>query len=97
MQNNSPSLETILSNLKIDSLNEMQLASIQANSANDNVILLSATGSGKTLAYLLPTIQLLDPALKKVQALILVPSRELAIQIDEVFRKMATGYKVTCC
>jgi len=32
-----------------------------------------------------------------VQALILVPSRELAIQIDEVFRKMATGYKVTCC
>ena len=97
MQNNSPSLETILSNLKIDSLNEMQLASIQANSANDNVILLSATGSGKTLAYLLPTLQLLDPALKKVQALILVPSRELAIQIDEVFRKMATGYKVTCC
>ena len=97
MQINYPSQETILSNLKIDSLNEMQLASIQANSANDNVILLSATGSGKTLAYLLPTIQLLDPAFKKVQALILVPSRELAIQIDEVFRKMATGYKVTCC
>ncbi|MCW3090114.1 MAG: box helicase [Ferruginibacter sp.] len=75
----------------------MQLASIKANEESDNVILLSATGSGKTLAYLLPVVQLLNPERKKVQALILVPSRELAIQIDEVFRKMATGYKVTCC
>jgi ATP-independent RNA helicase DbpA len=97
MQNNTSSLEIILSDLKIDSLNEMQLASIQANENNDNILLLSATGSGKTLAYLLPTIQLLDSSLKNVQALILVPSRELAIQIDEVFRKMATGFKVTCC
>ena len=97
MQKNTNTLETILSNLKIDSLNEMQLASIQANENNDNILLLSATGSGKTLAYLLPTIQLLDFSLKNVQALILVPSRELAIQIDEVFRKMATGFKVTCC
>jgi superfamily II DNA/RNA helicase len=87
----------MLSNLKIDALNEMQLASIRANQAHDNVLLLSTTGSGKTLAYLLPVIQLLNPALKQVQALILVPSRELALQIDEVFRKMATGYKVTCC
>jgi len=97
MQNTLISVDTILSNLKIDALNEMQEASIKANAESDNVILLSATGSGKTLAYLLPVIQLLDPALKKVQALVLVPSRELAIQIDEVFRKMATGYKVTCC
>ncbi len=97
MQTNNISPDTILSNLKIDALNEMQQASIKANEENDNVILLSATGSGKTLAYLLPIVQLLSPELKKVQALILVPSRELAIQIDEVFRKMSTGYKVTCC
>ena len=97
MQTNKITTETILSNLKIDALNEMQLASIKANEENDNVILLSATGSGKTLAYLLPVVQLLHTDLKKVQALILVPSRELAIQIDEVFRKMATGFKVTCC
>lgn len=97
MQKNNLSTDTILSNLKIDALNEMQHASIEANENNDNIILLSATGSGKTLAYLLPVVQLLSPELKKVQALILVPSRELAIQIDEVFRKMTTGYKVTCC
>ena len=97
MQNNQISTDTILANLKIEALNEMQKASLKANETNDNVILLSGTGSGKTLAYLLPIVKLLDTKLKKVQALILVPSRELAIQIDEVFRKMATGFKVTCC
>lgn len=97
MQANNLSFDTILSNLKIEALNEMQLASLKANEESDNILLLSATGSGKTLAYLLPLLQLLDKDRKKVQALILVPSRELAIQIDEVFRKMATGYKVTCC
>ena len=94
---NEISIEKILANLKIDALNEMQLASIKANEENDNLILLSTTGSGKTVGFLLPVIKFLKPEIKKVQALILVPSRELAIQIDEVFRKMGTGYKVTLC
>ena len=87
----------ILTNLHIEALNEMQLASIKANNENDNVLLLSSTGSGKTLGFLIPVVQRLDPTIKTVQALILAPSRELAIQIDDVFRKMGTGYKVTCC
>ena len=97
MRYNNIPLDTILASLQIKELNEMQLASLKANVENDNIILLSSTGSGKTLAFLLPIVQLLTKESKKVQALILVPSRELAIQIDEVFRKMATGYKVTCC
>ncbi len=97
MQTNTISIEAILSGLNIDSLNEMQLAAIKASEENDNIILLSTTGSGKTLAYLLPIVQSLNTTSKKVQALVLVPSRELAIQIDEVFRKMATGFKVTLC
>ena len=97
MQTNNFSIASLLSRLKIDSLNEMQEASIKANHENANVIVLSATGSGKTLAYLIPLVQLLQQDSKKVQALVLVPSRELAIQIDEVFRKMGTGFKVTCC
>ena len=97
MQNNNLPSQKILDNLQIKALNEMQLASLKANEENDNIILLSSTGSGKTLAFLLPVVNLLSRESKKVQALILVPSRELAIQIDEVFRKMATGYKVTCC
>ena len=87
----------ILSNLKIEKLNEMQEASIEAINQNADTILLSATGSGKTLAYLLPVVQSLDPDINNVQALIIVPSRELAIQIDDVFRKMGTGFKVTLC
>ena len=87
----------ILSNLKIEQLNEMQEASIDAIKHNKDVILLSATGSGKTLAFLLPVVQSLDADTNNVQALIIVPSRELAIQIDDVFRKMGTGFKVTLC
>ena len=97
MQKNNISTENILASLQIKALNEMQLAALKANEDADEVILLSSTGSGKTLAFLLPIVQKLIKDSKKVQALILVPSRELAIQIDEVFRKMATGYKVTVC
>ena len=94
--NNNTEIKRILDNLKIEELNEMQLASLQAKPTED-VILLSITGSGKTLAFLLPLLQLLKKDIKGVQAIIIVPSRELAIQIDDVFRKMQTGYKVTLC
>lgn len=87
----------ILSNLGFEKLNEIQQASLEANAKNDNVVLLSATGSGKTLAFLLPLLETLDPEINNVQALIIVPSRELAIQIDAVLRKMQTGFKVTLC
>ena len=51
----------------------------------------------KTLAFLLPLLKLFNKESKGVQAMIIVPSRELAIQIDDVFRKMQTGFKVTLC
>ena len=87
----------ILNSLGFEKLNEIQQASLEANAKNDNVVLLSATGSGKTLAFLLPVLERLNPEINNVQALIIVPSRELAIQIDDVFRKMQTGFKVTLC
>ena len=90
-------LESILANFKIDELNEMQQASIVANEKHDDVILLSATGSGKTLAFLLPVLDLLDEQNKQTQALIIVPSRELAMQIEKVFKQMTTAFKITCC
>ncbi len=87
----------ILESLNLPSLNEIQQASLEANAKNDNVVLLSPTGSGKTLAFLLPLLETINPEINNVQALIIVPSRELAIQIDDVFRKMQTGFKVTLC
>ncbi len=75
----------------------MQLAAIEAIDANSQVQLLSATGSGKTLAFLLPLVKMLDPANTSTQAIIIVPSRELALQIESVFKSMGTDLKVTCC
>ena len=91
------STDIILAKLKIKSLNEMQLASIEAITESSDTLLLSATGSGKTLAFLLPLIKLIDPADTKTQAIIIVPSRELALQIETVFKSMGTNLKVTCC
>jgi ATP-independent RNA helicase DbpA len=97
MQTASFSIEDSLSNLQIKALNEMQLASLEANKASDSVVLLADTGSGKTLAFLLPIAQLLDKESKVSQAMIIVSSRELALQIEQVFKKMGTGFKITCC
>jgi len=87
----------VLANLNIEALNEMQLASINANEASADVVLLSATGSGKTLAFLLPLLSSLEPGSKETQALIIAPSRELAMQIEKVFKQMGTGQRITCC
>ena len=86
-----------LSNLKIETLNPMQEAAIDAWKEGKDLILLSPTGSGKTLAYLLPLLETLKPDVKGVQAVVLVPSRELALQIDQVFKSMNTPYKAMSC
>jgi superfamily II DNA/RNA helicase len=89
-------LKKALENLKITALNEMQHAALNA-AAKSDMILLSPTGSGKTLGFLLPLLDVLDPNVSQVQVLILVPSRELALQIEQVFKTMGTGFKVNCC
>jgi len=86
--------QDILTKLNIHTLNSMQEEAISVIKTTANTILLSPTGTGKTLAFLLPILELLDPNNTEVQVLILVPSRELAIQIEQVVRTMGTGYKV---
>ena len=86
--------QDILAKLNISELNPMQEEAISVIESNRNTILLSPTGTGKTLAFLLPIIKTLDPESKDVQVLILVPSRELAIQIEQVVRNMGSGFKV---
>jgi superfamily II DNA/RNA helicase len=89
-------IQQALQNLKINTLNPMQEAAISAAKKGD-VILLSPTGSGKTLGFLLPLLSSLNTDIATVQAMILVPSRELALQIEQVFRAMGSGFKVNCC
>jgi len=83
----------LLAKLSITTLNQMQEEVVLAISSTANTVLLSPTGTGKTVAFLLPTIAALDPECTKVQLLLLVPSRELAIQIEQVIRQMGSGYK----
>ena len=87
----------ILHNLGIENLNEMQVAAQETILSDNNVLLLSPTGSGKTLAFLLPIFEMLKPEILSVQCLILVPSRELGLQIEQVWKKMGTDYKVNVC
>jgi superfamily II DNA/RNA helicase len=93
MANSIKSQEDILAKLNIHALNPMQEEAVSIIETTTNTILLSPTGTGKTLAFLLPLIKILDPESEEVQALIIVPSRELAIQIEQVVRSMGSGYK----
>lgn len=82
-----------LSKLAIDTLTPMQEAALSAARDKNDVILLSPTGTGKTLAFLLPLIERLQLGVEGVQALVIVPSRELALQIDSVLKTMALPWK----
>ena len=93
MANNIKAQQDILEKLKIYNLNPMQEEALEAIENNTNTILLSPTGTGKTIAFLLPLLEQLNPDCAEVQALIIVPSRELAIQTEQVIRNMGSGYK----
>lgn len=90
-------LQTILTRLNIEQLSPMQQRVWEAGRKGDDLILLSPTGTGKTLAFLLPLVEALRPGMNGVQAVVLVPSRELALQIEQVFKAMGTGFKVMSC
>lgn len=94
MSNTIKNKKNILKKLNIAQLNPMQEEAQLAIHASAETVLLSPTGTGKTLAFLLPIIAELDRSNDEVQALILVPSRELAIQIEQVSRDMGTGFKI---
>ena len=94
MANSIKIQEDVLAKLNIHQLNPMQEEAISVIETTTNTVILSPTGTGKTLAFSLPLLTVLDPDSKEVQALILVPSRELAIQIEQVIRSMGSGYKV---
>jgi len=86
--------ENILKKLNIEKLNPMQEEALSIIPSATDVVLLSPTGSGKTLAFLLPIIDDLDTNCTEIQVLIMVPTRELAMQIEQVVREMGTGFKV---
>ena len=87
--------KSILKKLSIEKLSTMQKEALLAIHSCTDIVLLSPTGTGKTLAFLLPIVSELEPYCKEIQALVVAPSRELAIQIEQVLREMGSGYKTT--
>ena len=90
-------LHSIYQNLQIQDMNQMQKSAYKASENENDLILLSPTGSGKTLAFLFPILRNLRKEISGIQAMVLVPSRELALQIEQVFKSMGTEFKVSVC
>ena len=87
-------INEVLKKLGIETLSEMQKAVKRAVvETKKDVVVLSPTGSGKTLAYLLPLVQLLKKDVDEVQAVVLVPGRELALQSAQVLKQMGAGVR----
>jgi superfamily II DNA/RNA helicase len=63
------------------------------HASGHDLILLSPAGSGKTIAYLYPLLEHLNPELTAIQAIVLVPSRELAIQTQAVVRSFGSPFQ----
>lgn len=86
-----------ISRIGIDSLNAMQQDMLEASRRHDTIVLLSPTGSGKTLAYLLPVLERIDAAVPSLQAVVLVPSRELAMQTAAVAKAICPDSRPMAC
>jgi ATP-independent RNA helicase DbpA len=90
-------IEEYLQRLDIKELKPMQVDAIRQIKPGKNIILLSPTGSGKTLAFILPLLKMLNKEVDKVQAVIISPARELALQIESIFKTLQSGFKINAC
>ena len=61
-----------------------------------NIIARAKNGTGKTGAYVIPILEMLDMTSKEIQSLVLVPTRELALQVSAVIKEMGRFLKVEC-
>ena len=90
-----PTTRAAIAEMGITAPTPIQEATIPALQAGRDVIGQARTGSGKTLAFAIPMIEGCDPSSRSVQALVLVPTRELAIQVAGVAQKLAERRSLT--
>ncbi|MCB1105761.1 MAG: DEAD/DEAH box helicase, partial [Cephaloticoccus sp.] len=86
----SPEILKAVDKMGFEEASPIQTAVIPLLLAGRDVVGQSATGSGKTAAFAIPAIESVDAAKKSVQALILCPTRELAVQVAEEVAKLAS-------
>ncbi len=88
----SQQIQSYIKNAGISELNDLQKEALVVNEKKQDVILYAPTGSGKTLAFLLPMISNLNEFIDGIQLLIVSPTRELALQIDAVFKSLKSNF-----
>jgi len=84
--------DCLINGLKKDNIIEprkIQSQMIEIFMEGKDIIAQSKTGSGKTLAYLLPIINKIEPEEKKLQAIIITPTHELSVQVNNEIKKLA--------
>jgi ATP-dependent RNA helicase DeaD len=86
-----PATLAMLAKMEITEPTPIQAEAIPALLAGNDLVGQSATGSGKTLAYGIPIVERLARKKREVQALVLVPTRELAVQVNAVLSKLASS------
>ncbi len=92
-----PDVRAVLAEVGYESPSPIQAATIPPLLAGRDVLGTAQTGTGKTAAFALPILSLLDRRPGKPQALVLAPTRELAIQVAEAFQSYAAhlpGFQV---
>jgi len=90
-----PATRTVLEDMEITEPTPIQAEAIPALMAGRDLVGQSATGSGKTLAFGIPLVERVARNTRVVQALVLVPTRELAIQVHAVLAKLAAGRRLS--
>jgi len=89
-----PAMQAVLANMEISEPTPIQAEAIPALLAGNDVVGQSATGSGKTLAYGIPLVERVAKE-RVVQALVLVPTRELAVQVNTVLNKLTISRRLS--
>lgn len=84
-----PALQSALASQGLVTPTPIQAAAVPVLLEGKDVIGQARTGSGKTLSFVLPLIARAEPQVRGVQALVLVPTRELAIQVAAVLGPLA--------
>lgn len=93
--NLQPATREALAIMEITEPTPIQVEAIPALLAGNDLVGQSATGSGKTLAYGIPLVERLARDKRVVQALVLLPTRELAVQVHAVMGILATRRRLT--
>ncbi len=90
-----PATLAVLANMEITEPTPIQIEAIPVLLAGNDLVGQSATGSGKTLAYGIPLVERIARNARGTQALVLVPTRELAVQVHAVLAKLATSRRLS--